>query len=115
MNIPQSNLDELMKDPKAAALLKDQALLQRVLQSPDTKRLMETLSQKFGDQLQHTAQSAVHGDRRPCLAWPSKSWGARRAPGCSSSSISRPGRKNSAGSPAAQRRGASVWQNLRKS
>lgn len=64
MNIPQSNLDELMKDPKAAALLKDQALLQRVLQSPDTKRLMETLSQKFGDQLQHTAQSAVHGDRQ---------------------------------------------------
>lgn len=64
MNIPQSNLDELMKDPKAATLLKDQALLQRVLQSPDTKRLMETLSQKFGDQLQHTAQSAVHGDRQ---------------------------------------------------
>lgn len=64
MNIPQSNLDELMKDPKAAALLKDQALLQRVLQSPDTRRLMETLSQKFGDQLQHTAQSAVHGDRQ---------------------------------------------------
>lgn len=29
MNIPQSNLDELMKDPKAAGLLKNRALLQR--------------------------------------------------------------------------------------
>lgn len=68
MNIPQSNLDELMKDPKAAGLLKNRALLQRMLQSPDTKRLMATLNQKFGDQLQHTAQSAVQGDTQALSA-----------------------------------------------
>ena len=42
---PQSNLDELMKDPKAAGLLKNKALLQSLMQSPDTQRLMELLSQ----------------------------------------------------------------------
>ena len=45
---PQSNLDELMKNPKAAGLLKNQALLQSLLRSPDTKRLMELLSQSGG-------------------------------------------------------------------
>ena len=40
---PQSNLDELMKDPKAAGLLKNKALLQSLMQSPDTQRLMELL------------------------------------------------------------------------
>lgn len=62
MNIPQSNLDELLKDPKAAGLLKNKALLQNLLQSPDTQKLMQSLSQKFGGQLQQTASSAVQGD-----------------------------------------------------
>ena len=31
---PQSNLDELMKDPKAAGLLKNKALLQSLMQFP---------------------------------------------------------------------------------
>ena len=48
---PQSNLDELMKDPKAAGLLKNKALLQSLMQSPDTQRLMELLSQNAGDGL----------------------------------------------------------------
>ncbi len=46
--IPRSNLDELMKDPKAAGLLKNKALLQSLMQSPDTQRLMELLSQNAG-------------------------------------------------------------------
>ena len=46
---PRSNLDELMKDPKAAGLLK----------SPDTQRLMELLSQNAGDGLK---TSAAKGD-----------------------------------------------------
>ena len=49
---PQSNLDELMKDPKAAGLLKNKALLQSLMQSPDTQRLMELLSQNAGDGLE---------------------------------------------------------------
>ena len=52
---PQSNLDELMKDPKAAGLLKNKALLQSLMQSPDTQRLMELLSQNAGDGLKTAA------------------------------------------------------------
>lgn len=62
MSIPQSNLDDLMKNPKAAGLLKNQALLQSILQSPDTKKLMQMLSQSSGGHLQHTAESAAKGD-----------------------------------------------------
>lgn len=52
---PRSNLDELMKDPKSAALLKNQALLQSLLQSPDTRRLMELLRQNGGEAFQSAA------------------------------------------------------------
>ena len=53
---PRSNLDELMKDPKAAGLLKNKALLQSLMQSPDTQRLMELLSQNAGDGLKTAAK-----------------------------------------------------------
>lgn len=58
---PQSNLDELMKNPKAAGLLKNQALLQSLLRSPDTKRLMELLSQSGGAGFQ---TAAAKGDTK---------------------------------------------------
>ena len=49
---PRSNLDELMKDPKAAGLLKNKALLQR---------LMELLSQNAGDGLKTAAAKGDTG------------------------------------------------------
>ena len=49
---PQSNLDELMKDPKAAGLLKNKALLQS---------LMELLSQNAGDGLKTAAAKGDTG------------------------------------------------------
>ena len=52
---PQSNLDELMKDPKAAGLL------QSLMQSPDTQRLMELLSQNAGDGLKTAAAKGDTG------------------------------------------------------
>ncbi|UQT47425.1 hypothetical protein M5E87_20795 [Flavonifractor plautii] len=58
---PQSNLDELMKDPKAASLLKNKALLQSLMQSPDTQRLMELLSQNAGDGLKTAAAKGDTG------------------------------------------------------
>ena len=58
---PQSNLDELMKDPKAAGLLKNKALLQSLMQSPDTQRLMELLSQNAGDSLKTAAAKGDTG------------------------------------------------------
>ena len=55
MNVPQSNLDELMKDPKAASLLKNKALMQSILNAPDTQRLMQLLDQKAGADLKQAA------------------------------------------------------------
>ena len=52
---PRSNLDELMKDPKAAGLLKN------LMQSPDTQRLMELLSQNAGDGLKTAAAKGDTG------------------------------------------------------
>ena len=62
MNIPQSNLDELMKDPKAAGLLKNKALLQTLLNAPDTQRLIQLLDQKAGGDLKQAAGAAAKGD-----------------------------------------------------
>ena len=55
MNVPQSNLDELMKDPKDASLLKNKALMQSILNAPDTQRLMQLLDQKAGADLKRAA------------------------------------------------------------
>ncbi|MEQ2455226.1 hypothetical protein [Flavonifractor hominis] len=62
MTNPQSNLDELMKDPKAAGLLKNRALLQDLIHSDDTQKLMQMLSQNAGDGLKSAAASAAKGD-----------------------------------------------------
>ena len=50
-----SNLDELKRDPKAAALLKNRELLQSLLSSPDTRRLMELLGRNGGAELKTAA------------------------------------------------------------
>lgn len=59
MNKPQSNLENLMKDPKAAGLLKNKDALRQLLDSPDTKRLMELLA---GGSLKNAAGAAARGD-----------------------------------------------------
>ena len=58
---PESNLDALMQDPKAASLLKNKDLLKNLVQSPDTQRLMQLLSQDGSDGLKRAA-SAAKGD-----------------------------------------------------
>lgn len=58
----QSNLGDLMKDPKAAELLKNKALIKTIMDSPDTKRLMELLNQNAGGGLKHAASAAAQGD-----------------------------------------------------
>ena len=45
MAAPKSNLNDLMKSPEAAALLKNKEALARIMSSPDTKALMEMLKQ----------------------------------------------------------------------
>ena len=56
-----SNLDELKRDPKAAALLKNRELLQSLLSSPDTRRLMELLGRNGGAELK---TAAARGDTK---------------------------------------------------
>lgn len=58
----QSNLGELMKDPKTAELLKNKDLIKTIMDSPDTKRLMEMLNQNAGGGLKTAASAAAKGD-----------------------------------------------------
>ena len=56
------NLDEMMKDPQAAQLLKNKQKLQQLVNSPDAKKLMELLNQNGGAELQNAAKAAMNGD-----------------------------------------------------
>ncbi len=55
------NYDALRSD-EAAALLGDKEKLKALLQSPETKRLMELLRSQNGDKLKDAAQQARQGD-----------------------------------------------------
>ena len=62
MREPHAGLDELARDPKAAGLLKNRALLQDLARSPDAQALMGLLDRQAGGALQNAAQSASRGD-----------------------------------------------------
>lgn len=64
MSEPKNNLDQLLGDPKAAGLLKQKDLLKRLVQSPDTQKLMQMLSQNAGDGLKSAASAAAKGDTK---------------------------------------------------
>ncbi|MCC8075625.1 MAG: hypothetical protein LIO95_06780 [Clostridiales bacterium] len=55
------NYDALCSD-EAAALLNDREKLKALLQSPETKRLMQLLRSQNGDKLKDAAQQARQGD-----------------------------------------------------
>ena len=62
MSKPESNLDDLMKNPNAAGLLKNKAALSSLLASPDTQKLMQLLNQNAGGGLKNAASAAAKGD-----------------------------------------------------
>ena len=64
MAAPKSNLNDLMKFPEAAALLKNKEALTRIMSSPDTKSLMEMLNRQAGGSLKGAADAAMKGDAR---------------------------------------------------
>lgn len=59
---PKTNLDELMKNPEAAGLLKNKEAILGLMKSPDTKKLMDLLNQKAGGGLKSAADAAAKGD-----------------------------------------------------
>lgn len=53
---------DVLQSPEAAELMKDTAKLKALLQSPETRRLMELLTAKNGDGLRRAAEQAKRGD-----------------------------------------------------
>ena len=64
MAAPKSNLNDLMKSPEAAALLKNKEALTRIMSSPDTKALMEMLNRQAGGGLKGAPDAAMKGDAK---------------------------------------------------
>ena len=64
MAAPKSNLNDLMKSPEAASLLKNKEALARIMRSPDTKALMEMLNRQAGSGLKSAADAAMKGDSK---------------------------------------------------
>ena len=62
MATPKSNLDDLMKSPEAADLLKNKDMLAGLMKSPDTKKLMDLLNRQAGSGLKGAADAAMKGD-----------------------------------------------------
>ncbi len=51
-----------LESPEAAALLKDQAALRKLLGSPETRKLIAMLQSQQGKNLQEAAEQAQAGD-----------------------------------------------------
>ena len=64
MAAPKSNLNDLMKSPEAAVLLKNKEALTRIMSSPDTKALMETLTRQGGGGHKGPPDAAMKGDAK---------------------------------------------------
>lgn len=62
MSKEQPKLDELMKTPQAAGLLKNKDAVLGLMGSPDAQKLMEMLNQKGGAGLKTAADAAMNGD-----------------------------------------------------
>lgn len=62
MSKEQPKLDELLKTPQAAGLLKNKDAVMGLMGSPDAQKLMEMLNQKGGAGLKTAADAAMKGD-----------------------------------------------------
>ncbi len=58
----QDPMEALKRDPKAAALLGDQAALASLLRSKEAQTLAQLFQKVGGDQLRQAAQAAAGGD-----------------------------------------------------
>ena len=68
MSKEQPKLDDLMKTPQAADLLKNKDAVMGLMGSPDAQKLMEMLNQKGGTGLKSAADAAMKGDAGELMA-----------------------------------------------
>ena len=54
--------EQLSGTPQGKELLENQAALQKLLNSPDTRKVLQLLRERTGEQLQNAARSALAGD-----------------------------------------------------
>lgn len=62
MNQPQPDLNEVLRSPQAAELLKNKQAMENLMRSGEAQRLMEMLNRNSGGGLKDAAQSAMKGD-----------------------------------------------------
>ena len=54
--------EQLGETPQGRELLENQAALRKLLASPDTRKVLQLLRERTGEQLQSAARSALAGD-----------------------------------------------------
>lgn len=62
MNQSQPDLNEVLRSPQAAELLKNRQALESLLRSDEARRLLDSLNQNSGGGLKNAAQAAIKGD-----------------------------------------------------
>lgn len=62
MNQSQPDLNEVLRSPQAAELLKNRQALESLLRSDEARRLLDSLNQNSGGGLKNAAQAAMKGD-----------------------------------------------------
>jgi len=68
MDQSNPNLDQFKDDPKAASILNNKKLLNELLASPDTKKLIDLLNKNGGDSLKSAAESAAKGETEDLMS-----------------------------------------------
>ena len=68
MDQSNPNLDQFKDDPKAASILNNKKLLNELLESPDTKKLIDLLNKNGGDSLKSAAESAAKGETEDLMS-----------------------------------------------
>ena len=58
----QPNMNDLMKSPQAAQLLKNRTAVENLAKAPETQHLMNLLNQIAGGGLKSAAEAAMKGD-----------------------------------------------------
>ena len=58
----QPNMNDLMKSPQAAQLLKNRTAVENLAKAPETQHLMNLLNQSAGGGLKSAAEAAMKGD-----------------------------------------------------